>query len=355
MAVGSDNRSEKPTQRKIRKAREKGQVARSKELPAAVVLLGVLFSIYYFGQTIIGELEALLRYCFKLRPPSNFSVSYISGLMTEMSWRTGIVLAPVLLGAVGLSVGANLLQGGLAPSWKALGFHFEKLSPRRGITRIFGKNGLVELVKTLFVLMSVSFVTYQVATEYIPLFPRLVLMDASKLLYWTAYVGYEVFLRIGVLLLIVAVADYGFQRYRFLEQLKMTKQERKDEYKETEGDPVTRGRIRRIQREVARRRMMAEVPRCDVVITNPTHYAVALSYKMEFMEAPVVVAKGVGFLALKIKELAQEHNIPLVENKALAQTLFKSVEVGSSIPPSLYKAVAEILAYVYRARSAWNR
>ena len=150
------------------------------------------------------------------------------------------------------------------------------------------------------------------------------------------------------------MVDYGFQKYRFIEQLKMTKKELKEEFKETEGDPITKGRIRRVQRELARRRMMADVPNADVVITNPTHYAVALSYKMDSMDAPKVVAKGVGFLALRIKELAQEHDIPLVENKQLARALYKSVEIGAYIPGNLYKAVAEILAYVYKARNILN-
>ena len=135
----------------------------------------------------------------------------------------------------------------------------------------------------------------------------------------------------------------------------MTKQEVKDDYKEMEGDPLVKGRIRRVQREMVRKRMMTEVPKADVVITNPTHYAVALSYKMNSMEAPKMVAKGVGFLALKIKELAQQHGVPLVENRSLAQTLYKTVEVGECIPAGLYKAVAEILAYIYRARNAWTR
>ena len=154
--------------------------------------------------------------------------------------------------------------------------------------------------------------------------------------------------------MIIAIIDYAFQHYRFLEQLKMTKQEVKDEFKETEGDPLTRSRIRRIQREVARRRMMAAVPEADVVITNPTHYAVALSYKMEEMQAPQVVAKGVGFLAVRIKELAQKHDVPVVEDRALAQMLYKTVEIGSYIPVTLYKAVAEILAYIYKTRNRWR-
>lgn len=180
-------------------------------------------------------------------------------------------------------------------------------------------------------------------------------MDVRQLMYWTGVISYELLFRVAVFLVILAGFDYAFEKYRFLEQLKMTKQEVREEFKEMEGDPLTKGRIRRIQRDMARKRMMADVPKADVVITNPTHFAVALTYKMDSMDAPKVIAKGVGFLALKIKELAREHDIPTVENKPLAQTLYKTVQVGDTIPASLYKAVAEILAYIYKARAAWRR
>jgi flagellar biosynthetic protein FlhB len=179
-------------------------------------------------------------------------------------------------------------------------------------------------------------------------------MDGKQLLYWVGMICYQVCLRVGVLLLILSLADFAYQRHQFMEQMKMTKQEVKDEFKDMEGDPTTRGRIRRVQREMARNRMMADVPTADVVITNPTHYAVALCYKQESMDATRVVAKGVGFLAIKIKELAREHDVPMVENRELAQMLYKTAEIGTSIPTNLYKAVAEILAYIYKTRNRWR-
>jgi flagellar biosynthetic protein FlhB len=211
------------------------------------------------------------------------------------------------------------------------------------------------VAKSLILLVVVSMICYQVIVKHLAIYPKLVLMDVRKLFYWTTTVSYEIFIRVAVLLVILALGDYFFQKYRFTEGLKMTKQEVKEEIKETEGDPTTKNRIRRIQREMSRKRMMADVPKADVIITNPTHYAIALSYKMDSMEAPKVVAKGVGFLALKIKELAQQHGIPMVENRPLAHTLYKSVNVGEYIPAGLYKAVAEILAYVYKARNAFVR
>lgn len=211
------------------------------------------------------------------------------------------------------------------------------------------------MLKSLAILTVVSIIAYQVVTKHSEIYPRLILMDTRQLLHWVGSISYDVLLRVAIFMFILAVVDYKFQKHRFRESLKMTKQEVRDEFKEMEGDPQIKGRIRRIQRDIARQRMMTDVPMADVVITNPTHYAVALSYKMESMEAPRVVAKGVGYLALRIKELAQKHDVPLVENKPLAQALYKSVEIGDFIPANLYKAVAEILAYIYKARSAWGR
>jgi flagellar biosynthetic protein FlhB len=355
MAGNTEYKSEKPTKRRLDKAREKGQIARSKEVPSAAVLLGGLLVLAYFGQTVVRTLELEMRHSFDFRMPSDMTVPHLSGMFNGIALRIAVVLVPVLLALLVFSVTANMLQGGLVFSTKSLALHFDRLNPKNGLKKIFSKNGLVELIKNVVLVAVVSLICYQVVSKYFPLYPRMVLMDVQKLFHWTASIGYEIFIRVAVLLVIVAIADYLFQKYRFTEQLKMTKQEVKQEYKDTEGDPLIRSRIRRIQREMSRKRMMADVPAADVVITNPTHYAVALSYKMESMDAPKVVAKGVGFLALRIRELAQEHGVPIVENKPLAQTLYKSVEIGASIPASLYRAVAEILAYIYKAKAALNR
>jgi len=355
MAGSTENKSEKPTRRRLEKAREKGQVARSKEVPAAAVLFGGLLVLTYFGQAILHSLEYEMQHVFSFRLPPDISIGFLSGFLNNIAFRVATVLVPILLSVLIFSVTANVMQGGLIFSAKSLGFHFDKLNPQNGLKKIFSKNGIIELIKSLILLIAVSLICYQVISKHFAVYPRLILMDVRKLFHWTTSISYEILIRVSVLIIIVAIADYFFQKYRFTEQLKMTKQEVKEEFKETEGDPLTKGRIRRIQREMSRKRMMTDVPTADVVITNPTHYAIALSYKMDSMEAPKVVAKGVGFLALKIKELAQEHGIPLVENKPLAQTLYKSVEIGEYIPANLYKAVAEILAYVYKARNAFSR
>ncbi len=355
MAGGADNRTEKPTPRRINKAREKGQVARSREVSSASVLLGGLMVLSWAAPEMLSVLMKEMRDLLRLPVPAEMTVLFVSTVMHTAVLRVGMIVLVFMLAAFLFALAANASQAGITLSWEPLALQFNKLSPQNGLSRIFSKNGIVEVVKSIAMLTMVGYISYKVVVQYLPLYPRLVLMDVRQLVYWVSLISFQVFLRAAIFLFILSLADYAFQRHRFLEGLKMTKQEIKDEHRDMEGDPLVRGRIRRIQREMARKRMMTEVPKADLVITNPTHYAIALSYKMESMEAPQVVAKGVGFLALKIKELAQQHRIPVVENKPLAQTLYKSAALGQFIPPHLYRAVAEILAYVYKARDAWKR
>jgi flagellar biosynthetic protein FlhB len=358
MPGGTDQKTEQPTRRKLKKAREKGQIARSREIPAAAVLMGVVLMLYYFGKDFFHTLQNEMYYLLNLHVPcipQDIKPNHLTTLFWDVTMQTSAVIGPILVGVLGISVFSNVLQGGLAFSTNSLKLKPEKLNPKNGIKKIFSKNGLVELIKSLVVVTMVSIITYKVIASHLSLYPRLVLMNHEKILYWIASICFNVLIRIAFLMVLVAIADYCFQKYRFKEQMKMSKKEVKEEYKEMEGDPTTKGRIRRIQRQMARRRMMAEVPNADVIITNPTHYAVALSYKMDSMEAPKVIAKGVGFLAQKIKELALQHGIPQVENKPLAQALYKSVEIGEYIPAHLYRAVAEILAYIYKAKTVLHR
>ncbi len=353
--MADSNRTEKPTTRKLQKEREKGHVARSREISSAAVLLGSLMTVFYLTPHLMSSISNQMRSLLSVHVPPDITVPFLGRLMGQTLMGIGPVVGAIMLSAMVCALAANYGQTGWVISWEALAFNFSRLNPKNGLSRLFSKNGLMELAKSLLMLGIVSYFSYRIVSEHRDLYPRLVLMDVRQLLYWTASISYKVFIRVSIFLFLLALLDFAFQKHRFLEQLKMTKQEVKDEHKEMEGDPTTKGRIRRLQREMSRKRMMAEVPKADVVITNPTHYAIALSYKMESMDAPRVVAKGVGFLALRIKELAQSNNVPLVENKPLAQTLYKTVEIGDTIPAELYRAVAEILAYVYRARNAWKR
>jgi len=318
-------------------------------------LLGMLLILNYFGSNIVQALQKEISYYLRFNVPEEFTVTGIATIFKDITFRIGAILVPILFAISVISVASNAAQGGLAVSASALKPKFSKLNPIQGVKKIFSKNGLVNLAKSLLLLVAVGIISWQVVRDHMTMYPRMLLMDIGQIFYWATTLTYTILFRVAIFMIFVAIADYAFQKYQYKEQLKMTKQEVKDEYKEMEGDPTTKRRIRRIQLDLARKRMMNDVPTADVVITNPTHYAAALSYKMDSMMAPKVIAKGSNLVAQKIKDIAREHNIPIVENKPLAQTLFKTVKVGDYIPMDLYKAVAEILAYVFKARDMYQR
>jgi flagellar biosynthetic protein FlhB len=352
MASEKQSKTEKATPRKIRKAREKGQLARSRDIPMTATLIVLLIILYFFGSNIVDRLEAELQYHFRILASQELTVIAVTTILRDVAFRIGTVLVPIFITIAVVSIAGNAAQGGLVLFPKeALKPKFNKLNPTQGIKKIFSKNGLINLAKSVIMMVAVGIISWQVINEYMTMYPRMVMMDVQQIFYWTAMISFKILIRVALLLIVLSIADYIFQRYQFLEQLKMSKQE----YKETEGDPTTKRRIRRVQLETARKRMMADVPTADVVITNPTHFAVALSYKMESMEAPKVIAKGSNLVAQKIKDIALEHDIPIVENKSLAQTLYRTVKIGNYIPLDLYKAVAEILAYVFKARNMYQR
>ena len=314
-------------------------------------LLGMLLILYYFGSNVVQMLEEELAHQFRLNIPDELTVAVVATMFRDIALRVGMLIVPIFAGIIVISVGCNVVQGGIVlfPEG-AFKPKFEKLNPAKGVKKVFSKTGLMNLAKSLFLIIVISLISWQVISSHMSMYPRMVLMDVRQIFHWAMTISYSILIRTTLLMIVLAIADYAFQKYQHNKQLKMSKQEIKDEYKETEGDPTTKRRIRRIQLDTARKRMMADVPTADVVITNPTHYAAALSYKMESMDAPKVIAKGTDLLALRIKEIAKEHNIPIVEDKPLAQALYKTVKVGGYIPMDLYKAVAEILAYVFKAR-----
>ena len=356
MSSEKSSKTEKPTPRKMRKAREKGQIARSRDISMAATLLATLIILYFFGTNIVEKLEMEIHTGIRTIYTEELTLTAVTALFRGVAFRMGVVILPLFFAIVAVSVASNAAQGGLVLFPKeALKPKFNKLNPATGIKRVFSKNGLVNLAKSLIMMVAIGFISWQVINENMYLYPRMVLMDVRQIFHWTTEICFTILIRASLLLIALAIADYIFQRYQFREQLKMSKQEVRDEYKEMEGDPITKRRIRRVQLEAARKRMMNDVPNADVVITNPTHYAVALSYKMESMEAPKVIAKGSNLVAQKIKELALEHDIPIVENRPLAQTLYKTVKIGNYIPVDLYKTVAEILAYIFKARNLYQR
>jgi flagellar biosynthetic protein FlhB len=258
-----------------------------------------------------------------------------------------ILIAPLLLTVLVAGLLANFVQVGFLFSAEAIAPKLSKIDPFKGFQRLFSMKSFAELTKNIVKLCIVSYIAYVTVKGELDGLPSLMDRSIGDITVYMGEVSFKIILRTCWVLVVLAVLDYVYQRWEYEKGLKMSRQEIKDEFRQTEGDPLIKARIKRIQREMARKRMMARVPKADVVITNPDHIAVALKYDQSKMFAPIVVAKGAGFLAEKIRELARQNNVPVVENKPLAQVLYKMVKVEEVIPENLYRAVAEILAYVY--------
>lgn len=343
-------KSEAPTSRRIQEARKKGDVAKSMEVPSAAVLLAGLLTLYYASDFMLEHFLLLLRYYLGNLHSIAITPNNMTTLTRESMLQTGILVAPVMGAIFITALVANYAQVGVLFTTEKLTPKFDKIDPFQGLARLFSKQALANVVKSVGKLLIIGYVSY---TEVIKALPGILpLMDQEPLpiLAFMSRVAFWIFLKSALIIAVLAAIDYAFQRWQFMEKMKMTKQEIKDEAKQTEGDPHVKGRIRAIQMQMARQRMMAEVPKADVVITNPTRLAIALRYDALAMAAPTVLAKGAGVIAQRIREIAEEHGIPLVEDKPLAQALYKSVGLNESIPENLFQTVAEVLAYVYNVK-----
>ena len=343
-------KTEQATPRKREESRRKGRVARSQELNSAVVLLAALSGLYLLGGFLFGNLSNFTVSILERSHAFEFTTMNVRLYMLDWAKVFFGTLGPILL-IVGIAAfSISLAQVGFMINEEALQFKPNRIDPIQGAKRIFSKRSLVELVKGVLKISIVGYVGYSVI---IPEITRMILLSDASVGDIFSYIGYMAF-KVGIYtalaMLIMAIFDYIYQRWEYNKSIRMTKHEVKEEHKQTEGDPQVRMRIRALQRENARRRMMDAVPDADVVITNPTHYAIAIKYDMDAMAAPKVVAKGQNLIAQKIKDIARESGVPVVENKPLAQTLYKTVDIGHDIPEDLYRAVAEVLAYVFRLR-----
>lgn len=344
-------RNEEASPRRREEARKKGQVAKSREVVSVSVLLGCVLFFYFGAGGMVRDLSALMARHLRESAVTPLAESSLQGLVMGYAYEGFSLVFPFLLTVFIAALVANYLQVGFLYSSEAVQPRLSKISPLKGFKRLLGLRSLAELAKNIFKLLIVGSVAYwTVAGEIDSLMP---LMDQSiwGILIYIGDIAFKIIIRTCWVLIVLAVLDYLYQRWEFERGLKMSKQEVKDEYKQTEGDPLLKGRIRRLQREMARRRMMGKVPKADVVITNPDHIAVALKYEPGKMGAPTVVAKGADLAAEKIKELARSNGVPVIENKPLARLLFKTVELDHAIPENLYKAVAEVLAYVYSLKN----
>jgi flagellar biosynthetic protein FlhB len=347
---GGGEKTEDASSRKLDKAREEGQVSKSTEIPSVVVLLAGVLAIYAFANFMYQRVLVVMHdgFIFTGVPLLNDVESV--HLMFKSTQSLFIVLAP-LLGAVFVAaLASNIFQVGFVISWKAIEPKLSRIDPIKGFAQKFNSRALMEFLKSILKIIIIFTVSYMVVKSEILNIIRLYDNSIETILLYILKIAYEIFIKVLLVMVVLAVLDYAFQKWKFLEDQKMTKQEVKDEHKQTEGDPQVKSRIRQLQAEAARKRMMADVPGADVVVTNPTRLAVAIKYDAISMEAPTVVAMGAGAVAANIRRIARESDVPLVENKVLARNLYKMVEVGQEVPSELFQTVAELLAQVYKLK-----
>lgn len=346
----SGEKTEEATPKRREEARRKGQVARSVELNSVFVLAGVFVGLKFFGPYLYQESSTFMRSWFSQLANRDITIELTYQLFLTATLTFLKLALPVMLTALIIGLIANYLQVGFLFSTETLRFNLGALNPVAGLQRIFSLRAIADLVKSLVKIGIIGYVAYKYMREQIPLLPALMQYDLKSILSKTGEMAFVLAMKIALILGIMAFFDFLYQRWDLTKNLRMSKQEVKDEYKLMEGDPKIKAKIKERQRMMAVRRMMQEIPQADVVITNPTHFAVALKYDLQMMGAPVVIAKGQDLVAKRIREIAAEHSVVIVENKPLAQTLFKTTEIGEAIPVDLYQAVAEVLAYVYKLK-----
>lgn len=344
----SQEKTEEPTARRLEKGREEGQVPRSKELGTTLVLVLGAIGLMVFGPFMSDRVAAMAKHSFSFDRATAFDVGMMGSYLDAAALEAAIMLIPWLVLVLIAAFAGPLLVGGWLFSTKALAPKLDRLNPLSGLKRMFSMNSMVELFKAWAKVLVVGFVGWSVLVYF---FQDAMLIQNEPLENAIAHTIHIVLWSVLFLCLstaLIAIVDVPWQIYSFTKKMRMSMQEIKDEYKESEGKPEVKSKIRQLQREMAQRRMMADVPEADVVITNPTHYSVALKYQADAMGAPIMVAKGSDEVALKIREIAKKHNVPRMQAPPLARALYTHAKVGDEIPEGLYIAVAQVLAYIYQ-------
>ncbi len=348
-AAADEGRTEKATPKKRQDARKKGQVLQSREITASVGLLSVFLGLKVFGSYIYGEISIFIAKIFReyINVVDVYSYNKLRALMIEVN----IVLLKTILPLLGIAFLSAFISGyaqvGFLFTSESIKIKFSKLNPMQGLKRIFSTQSVVQLIKSIVKVVIIAFMGYSYLKNEQSTIAELMDMDTIGI---AAYIGYTIIniaIRMCVVLLLLSVADYLYQWWDFEKNLKMTKQEVKEEYKQMEGNPEVKAKIRQKQRQMSMRRMLHDVPKADVIITNPEHFAVAIRYDESVNEAPILIAKGQDYIAQRIKEVARENQVEIIENKPLARSIYSMVEIGEAIPRELYQAVAEVLAFVY--------
>jgi len=342
------NRTEDPTPRRIQEAREEGNIAYSRELNAAAALLLGGWLLQLMGKRMLADMQGLFNWSRIMNPPASLDGAWLFEVMVSNLAQIGPTVGIFVSGLLLVGVVVSLVQTGFLFAHKRLGFDLKRINPAQGFKRIFSAQGLVELVKSILKLTVIAWVAYGFVKKHLQDLLGLIGMDFAAAQATWVKLSFSLILRVGGAYILLAAADYMYQRWQHTRSLRMTKEEVKEEIKQREGDPLVKGRIRRERMRMAQRRMMSRVPEADVIITNPTHLAIAVKYDPEIMNAPVVLAKGEYKIAERIVQIAQEQGIPVTQNIPLARALFYSVGIDQEIPPELYVAMAELLAYIYR-------
>lgn len=346
----SGEKTEPATPRRREEARKKGQVAKSGEVGTAFMVLAGFLLLNALGPSMARHLgEAVQYYLVNMASWDGGILGFQQMFLVGLA-KFGLALGPVLMGLLLIGTMSQVMQVGFHASGEALQPKLSRINPIEGFKRIFSKRALVEFLKSVAKVLLVGYLVYKQVLGNLQWLPQISLFSLEHSISLMTNSIYRMGLQVGLFLLVIAAADYWWQRREFENSIKMSKQEIKEEYKQMEGDPLVRSKIRQRQRQMASQRMMQAIPTADVIITNPTHYAIAIRYASGEMGAPQVVAKGIGLIAQRIKEEGKKHSITTVENAPLAQALYKATEIGQEIPADLYPAVAEVLAFVYRLK-----
>lgn len=347
-------KTEPATDKKLRDARDEGKVAKSKELTAAFDLI-VLFLVLKVFMSFVGEkLLGFFSYIYNRMPDflhetqKDMSSVTVGNFMNDIILQFLLTCLPFFIFGVVVTILVSIVQVGWKVTTKPMAPKLDKFNPINGFKRIFSKDAIFELIKSVLKIGVILYMAYSSIKSHQNDIFILYELPLKRAVALVGDIIINTGLKISIVYLIVGIVDYIYNKHKFNEDMKMTKQEVKDEFKNTEGDPAIKGQQRKRMQEAAQRRMMQDVPKADVVITNPTHFAVAIKYDADTNQAPVVTAKGQDYVAMKIKEIARDNNIRIVENKPLARMLFHNVELGAEIPPELYQSVAEILAMIYK-------
>jgi len=347
----SGEKTEQATPKKRQELREKGEVAKSRELPSVAVLLSALVALSLFGSYTYHHIQVVMKGAFSLPTMNDLNISEFIIFAQRVVGHFILALCPLLAAVFVTALLSNIMQVGFVLSGESITPKLSKIDPIKGFGRLFSKQSFMELFMSLMKMVVVGGIAYLTVKGEMNNVAHLGGMDLNSIFAYIFIVCFKIFIRCILVMIFLTIIDFAFQKWNFENRNKMTKQEVKDEHKRTEGDPLIKSRIKSIQMEMSRRRMMQAVPDADVVITNPTHIAVALKYNSSDMNAPKLIAKGAGKIAEKIKKIAEELDIPIVENRELARNLNSLVEIGQEIPPVLFQAVAEILAYIYKIKS----